>query len=74
MDRVELSAEKYEQLFGSPPDPEAGPDPELMLVLSTVTSASIWAQIRDTVDFEIPLSQPNALTRSSTLRVDVPVM
>ena len=33
MDRVSLSAEKYEQLFGSPPDPEAGPDPELMAIL-----------------------------------------
>ncbi len=31
------------------------------------------AQIRDTVDFETPVSQPSALTRSSTFRVDVPV-
>ena len=41
---------------------------------STATSASISLQIRDTVDFEIPESQPNALTRSSTFRVEVPVM
>jgi 4-carboxymuconolactone decarboxylase len=33
VDRVALSAEKYEQLFGSPPDPGAGPDPELMAIL-----------------------------------------
>lgn len=39
-----------------------------------VTSASIWPQIRDTVDFEIPESQPNAFTKSSTFRVEVPVM
>jgi hypothetical protein len=43
-------------------------------VRNTETSASIWVQIRDTVDFEIPDSQPSALTRSSTLRVEVPVM
>ena len=36
MDRVSLSAEKYEQLFGAPPDPTAGPDPELMAVLRHV--------------------------------------
>ena len=33
MDRVAASAEKYEQLFGSPPDAGAGPDPELMAIL-----------------------------------------
>ena len=37
------------------------------------TCTSISAQIRDTVDFDTPVSQPNALTRSSTLLVDVPV-
>lgn len=30
-------------------------------------------QIRDTVDFDMPESTPSALTRSSTLRVDVPL-
>ena len=34
---------------------------------------SIPAQIRDTVDFDTPDSQPSARTRSSTFRVDVPV-
>ena len=33
MNRVAMSAEKFEQLFGSPPDPGAGPDPELMAIL-----------------------------------------
>jgi hypothetical protein len=31
------------------------------------------AQIRLTVDFDTPESQPNARTRSSTFRVEVPV-
>jgi hypothetical protein len=31
------------------------------------------AQIRDTVDFDTPESQPSALTRSPNFRVDVPV-
>ena len=34
----------------------------------------ISAQILDTVDLETPVSHPNALTRSSTLRVEVPVI
>jgi len=34
---------------------------------------SMSAQMCDTVDFDTPNSQPNALTRSSTFRVDVPV-
>ena len=33
VDRVASSAEKYEQLFGSPPDAAGGPDPELMAIL-----------------------------------------
>ncbi len=33
MDRVTASAEKYERLFGSPPDVAGGPDPELMAIL-----------------------------------------
>ena len=41
---------------------------------NTATSSSIPAQIRDTVDFDTPESQPNARTRSSTFRVEVPVM
>lgn len=36
------------------------------------TSSSRSAQIRDTSDLEIPESAPNALTKSSTLRVDTP--
>ena len=34
----------------------------------------MFLQIRDTDDLEIPVSQPNALTRSSTFLVEVPVM
>jgi hypothetical protein len=37
-----------------------------------VTSASSSAQIRLTSDLEIPESTPKALTKSSTLRVEVP--
>ena len=42
MDRAELSAEKYEQLFGSRPDPEAGPDPELMAILRHVIFGEVF--------------------------------
>jgi 4-carboxymuconolactone decarboxylase len=42
MDRVELSAEKYEQLFGSPPDPTAGTDPELMAILRHVIFGEVF--------------------------------
>ncbi len=39
---------------------------------SRCSSASIWMPIVETVDFEIPLSPSNPLTRSSTFRVEVP--
>jgi 4-carboxymuconolactone decarboxylase len=42
VDRVALSAEKYEQLFGSPPDPTAGPDPELMAILRHVIFGEVF--------------------------------
>ena len=42
MDRVALSAEKYEQLFGSPPDVAAGPDPELMAILRHVIFGEVF--------------------------------
>ncbi len=42
MDRVALSAEKYEHLFGSPPDPTAGPDPELMAILRHVIFGEVF--------------------------------
>jgi 4-carboxymuconolactone decarboxylase len=42
VDRVTLSAEKYEQLFGSPPDPEAGSDPELMAILRHVIFGEVF--------------------------------
>ena len=42
MDRVSLSAEKYEQLFGSPPDREGGPDPELMAILRHVIFGEVF--------------------------------
>ena len=42
MDRVSLSAEKYEQLFGAPPDTEAGPDPELMAILRHVIFGEVF--------------------------------
>ena len=40
-------------------------------VRSTVTSSSMPLQIRDTLDLEMPVSQPSALTRSSTFLVEV---
>jgi 4-carboxymuconolactone decarboxylase len=42
VDRVALSAEKYEQLFGSPPDPTAGADPELMAILRHVIFGEVF--------------------------------
>jgi 4-carboxymuconolactone decarboxylase len=39
---VALSAEKYEQLFGSPPDPTAGADPELMAILRHVIFGEVF--------------------------------
>jgi hypothetical protein len=39
---------------------------------NAATSVSSSAQIRETSDLEIPASTPKALTRSSTLRVEVP--
>lgn len=42
MNRVELSAEKYEQLFGSPADVAAGPDPELMAILRHVIFGEVF--------------------------------
>jgi hypothetical protein len=39
---------------------------------NAATSASSSAQIRLTADLEMPASTPRALTRSSTLRVEVP--
>ncbi len=41
-------------------------------VRNAATSVSRSAQVRDTPDLEIPLSALSALTRSSTLRVEVP--
>ena len=42
MDRVELSAATYEQLFGMPPDPTAGPDPELGVILRSVIFGEVF--------------------------------
>ena len=42
VDRVALSAETYERLFGSPPDPAAGPDPELMAILRHVIFGEVF--------------------------------
>ena len=39
MDRVTLSAETYDELFGAPPDPGAGPDPESTAILRHVIFA-----------------------------------
>jgi hypothetical protein len=39
---------------------------------NAATSSSRLAQIRDTSDFEMPVSAPSAFTRSSTLRVETP--
>src|SRR5829696_6394494 len=41
MDRVGLSAEKFEQLFGSPPD-TTGTDPELMSILRDVIFGEVF--------------------------------
>jgi len=42
VDRVALSAETYEQLFGSPPDPTADADPELMEILRHVVFGEVF--------------------------------
>ena len=42
MDRLALSAETYERLFGAPPDPGAGPDPELMAILRKVIFGEVF--------------------------------
>ncbi len=42
VDREALSAEKYEQLFGAPPDLAAGPDPELMAILRRVIFGEVF--------------------------------
>lgn len=42
MDRVRLSAEKYAQLFGSPPDVEGGSDPEFMAILRHVIFGEVF--------------------------------
>ena len=44
-----------------------------MRVRNASTCWSISVQIRETVDRETPESTPSARTRSSTLRVEVPV-
>lgn len=43
-------------------------------VRNTSTCSSISAQIRETVDLETPVSQPNAFTKSSAFLVEVPVI
>jgi 4-carboxymuconolactone decarboxylase len=42
VNRVEFSAEKFEQLFGSPPDAAAGADPELMAILRHVIFGEVF--------------------------------
>jgi 4-carboxymuconolactone decarboxylase len=42
VDRVALSAETYERLFGSPPDPTAGADAELMAILRHVIFGEVF--------------------------------
>jgi 4-carboxymuconolactone decarboxylase len=42
VDRVALSAQKWEQLFGTAPDPTAGPDPELMAILRHVIFGEVF--------------------------------
>ena len=42
MDRLALSAETYERLFGSPPEPAAGPDPELMAILRKLVFGEVF--------------------------------
>jgi hypothetical protein len=52
----------HERMMAQPAGPRCG------------LSASMPLRIRDTELLEIPVSQPRALTRSSTFLVDVPVM
>jgi 4-carboxymuconolactone decarboxylase len=42
VNRVELSAAKYEQLFGAPPDETGGSDPELMAILRHVIFGEVF--------------------------------
>jgi 4-carboxymuconolactone decarboxylase len=42
MDRIELSAQTYELLFGAPPDVGAGPDPELMAIIRHVIFGEVF--------------------------------
>src|SRR6476620_11844039 len=42
VDRLALSAETYERLFGAPPDPGAGTDPELMAILRHVIFGEVF--------------------------------
>lgn len=42
MDREALGAETYERLFGSPPEPGTGPDPELMAILRNVIFGEVF--------------------------------
>ena len=42
MDRLALSVETYERLFGAPPDPAVGPDPELMTILRKVIFGEVF--------------------------------
>src|SRR6187455_48092 len=66
VDRVALSAEKYEQLFGSPPDPAAGPDPELMAILRHVIFGEVF-HIGDLDDRTRELITIVALVTNQTL-------
>ena len=49
MNRAALSAEKYEQLFSSPPDVAAGQDPELMAILRHVIFGEVFRSVGWTI-------------------------
>ena len=42
MDRLTVSDHKFEQLFGSPPDPNAGHDPEFMAILRKLIFGEVF--------------------------------
>jgi 4-carboxymuconolactone decarboxylase len=66
VDRLALSAETYERLFGAPPEPGVGPDPELTTILRTVIFGDVF-HIGDLDDRTRELITVVVLTTMQTL-------
>lgn len=66
MDRLALSDQKFEQLFGSPPDPHAGHDPEFMAILRKLIFGEVF-QIGELDDRTRELITVVVLTTNQTL-------